>query len=152
MYLKYDPLYPADPPYALEEVCHVTAIDPVYKNRVTFDNTLPHGGPTTCRTHNPGPFAITATVNDTLTFLIDGTPIYVGIPVGAAVSSAQVAGAISAAFVAAGLAATADVTSDGCVRLTSTKPIGVGEIVMFGGTGMGTVNNQPGLYAGAGPQ
>jgi hypothetical protein len=39
VYFTYDPLYPADPPYQLEEICHVTAVDPVYTNRVTFDNT-----------------------------------------------------------------------------------------------------------------
>ena len=135
MYFTYDPLYPADPPYALEEVCHVTAVS---GTTVSFDNTLPHGGPTTCRTYSPGPFLITAASNDTLTFLIDGTSIYVGLTAGAAVTSAQVASNIAAAFAAAGLAATADVTSDGCVRVTSTKPIGEGEIVMFGGTAMGT--------------
>src|SRR5690606_16138249 len=49
VYFTYDPLYPEDPPYRLEEICHVTAIDPVYPNRVTFNNTLPHGGPAVCR-------------------------------------------------------------------------------------------------------
>ena len=83
VYFTYDPLYPADPPYQLEEICHVSAIDPVYKNRVTFDNTLPHGGPTVVRSSVPGPFAITAAINDTLTFIIDGTSIYVGLTAGA---------------------------------------------------------------------
>ena len=149
VYFTCDPLYPADPPYALEEVCHVTAVS---GTTVSFDNTLPHGGPTTCRTYSPGPFLITAASNDTLTFIIDGTPIYVGLTAGAAVTSAQVAGNIAAAFAAAGLAATAVVTSDGCVRVTSTKPIGEGEIVMFGGTAMATIGIPPGFYAGSGPQ
>ena len=43
VYFTYDPLYEGDPPYALEEICHVTAVSGV---TVTFDNTLPHGGPT----------------------------------------------------------------------------------------------------------
>ena len=90
---------------------------------------------------------ITATVNDTLTFIIDGTAIYVGLTAGLAVDAATIAANINMAFVAAGLAATADVTDDGCVRVTSTKPIGTGEIVMYGGTGMGTINIPPGLYA-----
>lgn len=38
------------------------------------------------------------------------------------------------------------------MRVTSTKPIGQGEIVMFGGTGMGTIGIPPGSYVGAGPQ
>ncbi|HZT29401.1 MAG TPA: hypothetical protein VFA33_05935 [Bryobacteraceae bacterium] len=152
VYFTYDPIYLDDPPYALEEICHVTAIDPVYKNRVTFDNTLPHGGPATCRTYNPGPFAITAGANDTLTFIIDGTPIYVGLTAGPAQTSAQVAAGINTAFIGAGLAATADVTDDGCVRVTSTKPVGEGEINMYGGTAQSTIQINVGVYAGAGPQ
>ena len=66
--------------------------------------------------------------------------------------AATIAGNINVAFAGAGLAATADVTDDGCVRVTSTKPIGTSEIVMYGGTGMSTINIPPGLYAGAGPQ
>ena len=93
---------------------------------MTFDNTLPHGGPTICRSYTPGPFNITAAVNDTLTFIIDGTSIYVGLTAGLAQTADQVAADINAAFGAAGLAATADVTGDGCVRVTSTKPVGDG--------------------------
>ena len=43
------------------------------------------------------------------------------------------------AFGAAGLEATADVTDDGCVRVTSTKPVGEGEINVYGGTAHGTI-------------
>ena len=43
-------------------------------------------------------------------------------------------------------------TDDGCVRVTSTKPIGVGEIIVYGGTGMATIGiHTIGVYAGAGP-
>ena len=70
---------------------------------VTFDNTLPHGGPTICRSYTPGPFNITAASNDTLTFIIDGTSIYVGLTAGAAQTADQVAADINTAFGAAGL-------------------------------------------------
>ncbi len=148
VYFTFDPLYPDDPPYQLEETCHVTAVD---GNVITFDNTLPHGGLATCRTYNPGPFLITAGANDTLTFIIDGTSIYVGLTPGAAQSSEQVAADINTAFSAAGLHATADVTDDGCVRVSSTDPIGVGEINVYGGTGMATIGIYTMIYAGAGP-
>ncbi|MCX6632932.1 MAG: hypothetical protein NTW28_35490, partial [Candidatus Solibacter sp.] len=151
VYFTYDPLYPADPPYQLEEICHVSAIDPVYKNRVTFDNTLPHGGETICRSYTPGPFNIVAASNDTLTFIIDGTSIYIGLTAGAAQTADQVAADINTAVGAAGLDATAD-TVDGCVRITSTKPIGSGELVAYGGTGLVTIGFPPGTYAGSGPQ
>ena len=148
VYFTFDPLYPDDPPYQLEETCHVTAVD---GNVLTFDNTLPHGGLATCRTYNPGPFLITAGANDTLTFIIDGTSIYVGLTPGAAQTSEQVAADINTAFSAAGLHATADVTDDGCVRVSSTDPIGVGEINVYGGTGMATIGIYTMIYAGAGP-
>ena len=149
VYFTYDPLYPEDPPYALEEICHVTAVS---GRTVSFDNTLPHGGPAVVRSYTPGPFEIEATVNDTLTFIIDGTSIYVGLTAGEAVAAETVAANINTAFGAAGLAATADVTGDGCVRVTSTKPIGEGEINVYGGTGMGTIGLPLGVWAGAGPQ
>ncbi len=152
VYFTYDPLYPDDPPYQLEEICHFTAIDPVYKNRVTFDNTLPHGGIAVVRSAVPGPFKINATINDTLMFIIDGTTIYVGLSAGLAQTADQVAADINVAFGAAGLAATADVADDGCVRVTSTKPIAEGEINVYGGTGMGTIGIPLGVWAGAGPQ
>ena len=151
VYFTYDPLYPADPPYQLEEICHVIAIDPVYKNRVTFDNTLPHGGEAICRSYTPGPFNIVAASNDTLPFIIDGSSIYIGLTAGAAQTADQVAADINTAVGAAGLDATAD-TVDGCVRITSTKPVGAGEIVAWGGTGLSTIGFVPGTYAGSGPQ
>jgi hypothetical protein len=73
-----------------------------------------------------------------LTFIIDGTSIYIGLTAGAAQTADQVAADINIALGAAGLEATADIV-DGCVRITSTKPIGDGEIVAFGGTGMATI-------------
>ena len=148
VYFTFDPLYPEDPPYELEEICHVTAVDGV---TVTFDNTLTHGGPTTARSYTPGPFEITAAVNDTLTFIIDGTSTYVGLTAGLAVTAETIAANINAKFGEAGLAATADVTGDGCVRVTSTLPVGSGEINVYGGTGMGTIGIPGGVYAGAGP-
>ncbi|MBS1853882.1 MAG: hypothetical protein JST11_00840 [Acidobacteria bacterium] len=149
VYFTYDPLYPDDPPYQLEETCHVTAVDGV---NVTFDNTLTHGGPTVCRSWTSGPFLIEAAKNDTLTFIVDGTSIYVGLTAGLEVSAEQVAADINTAFGAAGLAAIADVTDDGCVRVTSTQPVGGGEIIMYGGTAQSTIAIPVGVYAGAGPQ
>ncbi|MDR3700925.1 MAG: hypothetical protein P4L56_14865, partial [Candidatus Sulfopaludibacter sp.] len=86
------------------------------------------------------------------TFIIDGTSIYVGLTAGLAQTADQVAADINVAFGAAGLAATADVTDDGCVRVTSTKPVGEGEINVYGGTGMGTIGLPLGTWAGAGAQ
>ena len=71
------------PPYALEEVCHVTAA--VNGATVTFDNTSRTAGrriPTVCRSYTPRPFKTEATKNDTLTFIIDGAPIYIGLSPG----------------------------------------------------------------------
>jgi hypothetical protein len=90
-------------------------------------------------------------VNDTLTFIVDGTSVYAGLAAGAAQTSAQVAADIKTAFSAAGVSATADVTDDECVRVTSTKPVGEGEIIMYGGTVQSTIQINVGVYAGAGP-
>jgi hypothetical protein len=150
VYFTYDPLYPEDPPYQLEEICHVTAIDPVYTNRVTFDNTLPHGGQTVCRSYTPGPFKIEAG-KSTLAFHIDGIAFNVTLPLGDTVSADQVAAEIGAAIAAAGAEAVAD-TVDGCVRITSTKPIGEGQIIPWGGTAQATIGIPPGVYEGSGPQ
>ena len=137
VYFTYDPLYPADPPYQLEEICHVTAIDPVYTNRVTFDNTLPHGGPTICRSYTPGPFNIVAAV-ERHADVHHRRHQHLHRPRLRALAQTadQVAADINAAFGAAGLEATAD-TVDGCVRITSTKPVGAGEIIAYGGTAHG---------------
>ena len=148
VYFTYDPLYADDAPYRLEEICHVTAIDGV---TVSFDNTQTHGGVATCRSYTPGPFEITAGVNDTLTFVIDGTATYVGLTAGLAVPAETVAADINANFGALGLEATADVNDDGCVRVTSTKPVGEGEIQMYGGTAQSTIMINVGIYAGGGP-
>ena len=69
---------------------------------MTFDNTLPHGGPTICRSYTPGPFNIVAAVNDILAFHIDGISINVTLSPGAAQTADQVAAEIGAAFSAAG--------------------------------------------------
>jgi hypothetical protein len=117
VYFTYDPLYPEDGEYRLEEICHVTAIDPVYPNRVTFDNTQPHGGQTVCRSYKPGPFKITAATNDTLAFKIDGAMVNVTLTSGEMQTADQVAADIGAALSAAGAEAVAD-SVDGCVRIT----------------------------------
>ena len=148
VYFTYDPIYEADDPYALEEICHVTAVSGV---TVTFDNTLPHGGPTICRSYTPGPFLIEAAVNDTLVLVIDGATITLPLTPGVAQTADQVAADIAVALVAAGAEAVVD-TVDGCVRITSTKPVGSGEIIPWGGTGMDTIGFPPGVYAGSGPQ
>ena len=151
VYFTYDPLHEGDGEYQLEEICHVAAIDPVLKNRVTFDNTLPHGGPTVCRSYTPGPFQIQAGINDTLAFHIDGIAINLTLSPGGTQTADQVAAEIGAAIIAAGAEATAD-TVAGCVRLTSTKPIGSGQIIPWGGTAQATVGIPPGVYEGSGPQ
>jgi hypothetical protein len=148
VYFTYDPIYDADDPYALEEICHVTAVSGV---TVTFDNTLPHGGPTICRSYTPGPFLIEAAVNDTLVLVIDGATITLPLTPGVAQTADQVAADIAVALAAAGAEAVVD-TVDGCVRITSTKPVGSGEIIPWGGTGMDTIGFPPGVYAGSGPQ
>jgi hypothetical protein len=150
VYFTYDPLYQNDPPYALEEICRVTAIDPVYKNRVTFDNTLPHGGPTVCRSYTPGPFKIEAGKN-TVAFHIDDIPVNVTLSLGDTVPASQAAAEIGAAIAAAGAEAVADII-DGCVRITSTKPAGEGTIIPWGGTAQATIGIPNGVYQGSGPQ
>jgi len=153
VYFTYDPLDPDDPPYQLEEICHVTAIDPVYKNRVTFDNTMPHGGQTVCRSNTQEPFHIVVATNDTLAFKIDGTMVNITLTPGMVRTAAQVAADIGAALSAAGAEAVTD-SVDGHVRNTSTKPIGTSEIIPWGGTAIstGTIEFPIGVSAGSGPQ
>jgi len=148
VYFTYDPLYEGDGEYTLEEVCHVTAVSGV---TVSFDNTQPHGGQTVCRSYTPGSFKIEAAKNDTLAFHIDGIEISLTLAPGDTISADDVAGQIGAAIAAAGAEAVAD-TIDGCVRISSTKPIGTSEIIPWGGTAESTIGIPPGVYAGSGPQ
>ena len=112
---------------------------------------LPLTGPTICRSYTPGPFLIGAAVNDTLVLVIDGATITLPLTPGVTQTADQVAADIALALAAAGAEAVVD-TVDGCVRITSTKPVGSGEIIPWGGTAQDTLGFPPGVYVGSGPQ
>ena len=107
----------------------------------------PHGGPSICRSYAPGPFNIVAAVNDTLSFHIDGIGINLTLSPGATQTADQVAGELGAACSAAGAEVVVD-TVDECVRITSTKPVGSGEIIPWGGTAQATVGFPSGVWCG----